>query len=193
MGKIVVINHLTLDGVMQAPAAPDEDTRGGFEHGGWAVPNNDEVMGRVLGEGIAKGGPLLFGRRTYDQFYSYWPHQADNPFTEVLNDARKYVASRTLTEPLPWQNSTLLEGELSSAVAALKDEVDADIAILGSGELITSLRRHDLIDAYVLMIHPLLLGAGRHLFGDGIPAAELRLTDSVTNTKGVVIATYERS
>src|SRR5438128_2387370 len=108
MGNVVVTNHLTLDGVMQAPGRPDEDPRGGFEHGGWAVPNNDAVMGRVMGEGMARGGSLLLGRRTYEAFYAFWPHQKDNPFTDVLNDVQKYVASTTLSEPLPWANSTLL-------------------------------------------------------------------------------------
>jgi dihydrofolate reductase len=112
MSKIVVTNHLTLDGVMQAPAGPDEDRRGGFEHGGWATPNNDEVMGRVMGEGMSQGGALLLGRWTYEAFYAFWPHQKDNPYTEVLNNSQKYVASTTLTEPLPWMNSTLLEGDL---------------------------------------------------------------------------------
>jgi dihydrofolate reductase len=193
MGQIVVINHVTLDGVMQAPASTDEDPRGGFAHGGWAVADNDEVMGRVLAQGMAKGGPLLFGRRTYEQFYSYWPHQSENPFTEVLNRARKYVVSTTLSEPLPWQNSVLLRGELRQAVEEIKGEGDADIGILGSGELIHSLREHDLIDTYLLMIHPLLLGSGRRLFREPARAAPLRLVDSVTTTKGVVIATYERA
>ena len=111
MGRVVVNNSLTLDGVMQAPGRPDEDLRGGFEHGGWAQPYFDPVMASVAAEGIAKGGSLLFGRRTYEDFAAFWPNQSeDNPFTTVLNDFRKYVASRTLREPLPWNNSTLLEG-----------------------------------------------------------------------------------
>jgi dihydrofolate reductase len=188
--KIVVINHMTLDGVMQAPGSPDEDRRDGFEHGGWAVPNNDEVMGRVMGEGMAEGGPLLLGRRTYEAFYAYWPKQTDNPYTEVLNRVQKYVASTTLTEPLPWSNSTLLQGDAAKAVAELKEQPGKDIGVLGSGELIQSLRRHDLVDTYVLMIHPIVLGTGRRLFPHGSPLATLRLADSVTTTTGVVIATY---
>jgi dihydrofolate reductase len=105
MGKLVVVNHVTLDGVMQAPAGPNEDTRGGFAHGGWAVAGNDEVMGRKMAEGMAKEGALLFGRRTYEQFYRVWPDRAENPYTETLNNTPKYVASRSLTEPLPWSNS----------------------------------------------------------------------------------------
>jgi dihydrofolate reductase len=193
MARVVVTNHVTLDGVMQAPGRPDEDLRGGFEHGGWAIPNNDEVMGRVMGEGMAKGGPLLLGRRTYEAFYDFWPNQTDNPFTEVLNNVQKYVASTTLTEPLPWSNSTLLKGDVAEAVAKLREQPGKDIGVLGSGELIQSLMRHDLIDEYVLMIHPLVLGSGRRLFTDGSPFATLRLVDSVTTTTGVVIATYQQA
>ena len=191
MSEVIVIEHLTLDGVMQAPGRQDEDLRGGFNHGGWAVPNNDEVMGRAMGEGMAQGGPLLLGRRTYEDFYSFWPKQKDNPFTEVLNDTQKYVASTTLTEPLPWSNSTLLKGDAAQAVAKLKEQTGRDIGVLGSGELVQSLMRNHLVDKYVLMIHPLVLGAGRRLFPDGSPFATLRLINSVTTTKGVVIATYE--
>ena len=189
MREISVTEHLTLDGVMQAPGRPDEDTRGGFQHGGWAIPNNDEIMARVMGEGMAKGGPLLFGRRTYEDFYGFWPHQKDNPFTDVLNDVEKFVASRTLTEPLPWDNSTLLKGDAADAVKELKEQPGKDIGVLGSGELVQSLIRHQLVDQYLLMIHPLVLGSGRRLFPDGVHSS-LRLVDSVTTTTGVVIATY---
>ena len=187
----IVANHETLDGVMQAPGLPDEDPRGGFEHGGWAIRGNDEVMGRVMGEGMAGAGQLLLGRRTYEAFHAFWPHQTDNPYTEVLNNTQKYVASTTLTEPLPWMNSTLLEGDLGEAVAQVKEQSDKDIVVLGSGELIQSLRRHDLIDEYLLLIHPLVLGSGRRLFPEGSPFAGLRLTDSVTTTTGVLIARYQ--
>ena len=190
MSRIVVVNNVTLDGVMQAPGRPDEDRRGGFEHGGWALPYGDEVMARAMGERMAAGGVLLLGRRTYEDFYGYWPKQADNPFTEVLDERRKYVASTTLSEPLPWRNSTLLHGDAAEAVAALKEQGDEDIGVLGSGELIRSLMRRNLIDEYVLLIHPLVLGTGRRLFGDGSPHTALRLVDSITTTTGVVIATY---
>jgi dihydrofolate reductase len=191
MRKLTVTNNLSLDGVMQAPGRPDEDTRGGFDRGGWALPYNDEVMGRVMGEGMAQTGALLLGRRTYEDFASYWPNQKDNPFTDVLDNIQKYVASTTLTQPLPWKNSTLLQGDAADAVASLKEQPGPDIAILGSGELIQSLRSRNLIDEYVLLIHPLLLGSGRRLFPDGAPPSELRLTNSVTTTTGVVIATYQ--
>jgi dihydrofolate reductase len=196
MGKVIVLNHVTLDGVMQAPGAPDEDTRGGFERGGWALPGNDEVMGQKMAEGMAagtsKGGALLLGRRTYESFCKTWPNRTDNPFTEVLNNTIKYVASRTLREPLPWSNSILLGGDAAEAVAKLKEQPIGDLMIMGSGELIGSLRATGLIDRYLLMIHPLVLGSGRRLFPDGARAA-LRLTDSVTTTTGVVIASYEVS
>jgi dihydrofolate reductase len=189
MARLTVINHLTLDGVMQAPGRPDEDTRGGFEHGGWAASRNDEVMGRVMGERMT-GGPLLLGRRTYEQFYEYWPKQTDSPFSDALANVQKHVASTTLAEPLPWTNSTLVSGDVPDAVRRLKADADSDIVVMGSGELIRSLMPHDLIDEWVLMIHPLVLGAGGRLFEDGRGLGELRLVDSVATTTGVVIATY---
>jgi len=188
--KVVVFTSLTLDGVMQAPGRPDEDPRDGFEHGGWAAPYNDPVMGAVAAEGMANAGPLLLGRRTYEDFFSFWPHQTDNPFTEVLDNALKYVASTTLEEPLPWRNSTLLEGDAVEAVAGLKRQPGKDLVVLGSGDLVQSLRRRNLVDEYVLLIHPLVLGSGRRLFPDGGASAALRLVDTKTTTTGVVIATY---
>jgi len=190
MGRVVVTNHLTLDGVMQSPAAPDEDARGGFEHGGWAAADNDEVMARKMGEGMARDGALLLGRRTYEHFAAVWPHRKDNPYTEVLNNTEKYVASTTLREPLPWMNSSLLEGDAADAVARLKEQPGKDFGILGSGELIESLRARNLIDEYVLLIHPVVVGSGRRLFPDGGAFSALRLVDTVTTTTGVVIATY---
>ena len=128
MSRIVVTDHISLDGVMQSPAAPEEDTREGFEHGGWAAPYGDEVMGAVMAEGMAKPGSLLLGRRTYEHFAAFWPHQTEpNPYTDVLNRTQKYVASRTLEEPLPWENSTLLEGDVPEAVARLKEEQEHDL------------------------------------------------------------------
>jgi dihydrofolate reductase len=191
MSKITAFVSVTLDGVMQAPGRPDEDRRGDFTHGGWAAPYADEVMGRVAGEGMATTGGILLGRRTYQDFYGYWPRQTDNPFTDVLNHTQKYVASTTLTEPLPWSNSTLLTGDVPQAVAKHKEEPGTAIVILGSGALIQSLMRDNLIDMYTLLIHPLVLGSGRRLFTDGSPPASLRLVDSKTTTTGVIIATYQ--
>lgn len=193
MRRIIVMNHLTLDGVMQGPGRPDEDVRGGFEHGGWAISGNDEVMAKAMGAVMANVGPLLLGRRTYEDFYGYWPRQKDNPFAESLTKRPKYVASRTLTEPLPWQNSTLLGGGAVAAVAELKREAGKDIAIFGSGRLVQSLMPHGLIDEYVLLIYPLVLGTGHRMFSEGGQKLGLRLVDSVTTTKGVVVATYHPS
>jgi dihydrofolate reductase len=191
MARVVVFNSVTLDGVMQAPGRPDEDRRDGFEHGGWAVPYADPVIGSVAAEGMSKqGGGLLLGRRTYEDFFKVWPGRTDNPFTAILDDARKYVASRTLEAPLPWQNSTLLEGDVGDAVAGLKRDVEGDLTILGSGELIQALMAANLIDEYILFIHPLVLGSGRRLFRDGGNGATLRLIDSKPSTTGVLIATY---
>jgi dihydrofolate reductase len=189
MSNVVVLNHLTLDGVMQAPGRPDEDNRGGFAHGGWARPRGDSV-GAALG-GIGEVGGLLFGRRTYEDFFAFWPNQTNNPFTAVLTTTQKYVASTTLAEPLPWINSTMLTGDAAAAVATLKQQLDKDLLIMGSGELIQSLMRRNLVDQYVLLIHPLVLGTGRRLFVEGSPTAALRLVDTKTTATGVVIATYE--
>ena len=190
MSRLVVNENLTLDGVMQSPAAPDEDRRGGFEDGGWAPPYFDQVMGDWAAEGMAKGGAMLFGRRTFEQFASFWSTQPDdNPFAAVLNNRQKYVASTTLEEPLSWSNSTLLQGDAMEAVAELKEQPD-DLVVLGSGELVQSLMRANLVDEYVLLIHPLVLGTGRRLFSDGGSSADLRLVDTKTTTTGVVIATY---
>jgi dihydrofolate reductase len=189
MSRVVVVNNLTLDGVMQAPGRPDEDTRGGFEHGGWAVPY--DAMGSMMGERGSRTEALLLGRRTYEDFAAFWPKQGDNPFTEVLNNIQKYVASTSLKEPLPWSNSTLLKGDAAEAVVGLREQPGGDLVILGSGELVRSLMRHNLVDEYVLLIHPLVLGSGGRLFPDGGPAAALRLVDTKSTPTGVVIATYE--
>jgi dihydrofolate reductase len=190
MSKVIVSVSLTLDGVMQAPGRPDEDTRGGFKYGGWALPYFDPIMASAAGEGMARMPALLFGRRTYEDFYSVWPKRSDNPFTDVLNNSQKNVASTTLKEPLLWMNSTLLKGDAASAVAALKEQLDKDLVILGSGILIQSLMKHNLIDEYALSIHPLVLGSGSRLFPEGSPFAALKLIDTKTTTTGVVIATY---
>ena len=191
MRKVVAVVSLTLDGVMQAPGRKDEDTRGGFEHGGWAGPYFDPVMMKTMGEGMAEGGPMLFGRRTYEDFYKVWPARKDNPFSKVLDEGQKYVASRTLQEPLPWQNSTLLPGEAAQSVARLKEQPGKDIVVLGSGDLLQTLMRSGLVDHFLLSIHPLVLGRGRRLFNDDDARRAYRLVRSVPTTTGVVIAGYE--
>lgn len=190
MAKVRVVNALTLDGVMQAPARADEDTRGGFVHGGWAAGYQDPVVAARMGAMMANArGSLLLGRRTYQDFYSVWPKRTDNPYTGHLNRATKYVASQTLEEPLPWQNSILLEGEAGDTVGALKQQHDGDLTILGSGELVRSLAERDLIDEYVLTIAPIVLGSGRRLFGQG-RTTRLQLVDGLVGPTGVILATY---
>jgi dihydrofolate reductase len=193
MGKIVVFENLTLDGVMQAPARPDEDRRGGFRHGGWATPYADPGLGsKIVGESMTQSGALLLGRRTYEDFYAVWHGRTDgNPFTPVLDNSPKYVASTTLKEPLVWMNSTLLKGDVPGAVAELRAQPGKDIVVLGSGELAQTLMQHNLVDRYLLLIHPLILGSGRRLFADGSALATLRLIDTETTTTGVLIASYQ--
>ena len=181
MGRIVAVESVTLDGVMQAPGRADEDGRGGFVHGGWAAPYADADLGRVMGEHMAHRGAMLLGHRTYDDFASYWPSRTDNPFTPVLNARPKYVVSRSRRGDLSWENSTLLTGEAHETVARL--ETEDDLTVLGSGELVRSLARHGLVDEYLLLIHPLVLGTGRRLFADGA-TARLRLVGSVPTSKG---------
>ena len=191
MRKVIVTTNVTLDGVMQAPGRADEDTRGGFSSGGWALRYDDQVKAAAMGRGMAESGAMLLGRRTYEDFYRVWPHRRDNPFTPYLNGVQKYVASNTLADPLPWQNSTLLHGDAADAVTALKRQPGGDLAVIGSGELAASLARRSLVDEYVLLIHPLVLGSGRRLFPDGALPAYLRLADSLTTSTGVIIATYQ--
>ena len=191
MSKVVLFISLTADGVMQAPGRPDEDRRGGFAHGGWATPYADSILGSVAGGSMGTSGALLLGRRTYEDFYSVWPNRPKpNPFTDLLNNIQKYVASTTLKQPLPWSNSTLLSGDAATAVARLRDQPGKDLVILGSGELAQSLMRRHLIDTFVLLVHPLVLGTGRRLFREDGPNIKLRQVETKTTTTGVVITTY---
>jgi dihydrofolate reductase len=194
MGRIVVMNHVTLDGVMQGPGRADEDTRDGFTQGGWASRSitPDDATGKTMGERMAAGGGLagwLFGRRTYEDLLATW-NARGGPFRDALNNTPKYVASTAASGPLPWPNSTLLRGDTVAAVRALKAQAGGVLGIMGSGVLIGSLMAADLIDEYLLMIHPLVLGAGRRLFPAGVHVP-LRLTGSVSTAAGVVVATYE--
>lgn len=191
MRNISATLSISMDGVIQAPGRSDEDIRGGFDRGGWAVPYNDEIMAQRMAAGMASSGVMLFGRRTYEDFYGYWPRQTDNPFTPYLNQATKYVVSSTLSEPLPWQNSILLLGDPAASVAELKAEPGPDLGVVGSAKLVRSLLAANLIDRYVLLIHPLVLGQGHRLFDEQGPGVDFELVDSVTTTKGVIIATYE--
>jgi dihydrofolate reductase len=192
MGRVIVIDHLTLDGVMQSPGHPDEDPRDGFQHGGWASRNQDPVMQQVMGAHMTDSWSLLAGRTTYQRFADFWPKQPPNPFTDALNQVQKYVASTTLTEPLPWQNSTLLDGDARDAVAKLKQDVPENLVVFGSGVLVQSLLPRHLVDELVLFIYPLVLGQGRRLFPASTPALPaFRLTGCATTTGGVVMAEYE--
>ena len=193
MSKLTVFTILTLDGVMQAPARPDEDTRGGFTHGGWAIPYADAITGSMAGQSMTSPGGILLGRRTYEDFFAVWPKRKDNPFTDALNNRQKYVVSRTLKEPLAWVNSTLLKGDAVEAVARLKSQDQKELIVLGSGELVQALMRGNLVDEYVLLIHPLILGSGRRLFADGGSMQNMRLVESKVSTTGVVVGTYRPS
>jgi dihydrofolate reductase len=190
--RLVVINHVTLDGVMQAPGRPDEDTRNGFAHGGWAVPGNDAAMGPWMARRMGRpDGALLFGRRSYEDILRSWNSQPDNPFVEPLNSTQKYVASSKPSTPLRWPNSILLVGDVPAEVAKLKERPGGNLVIMGSGMLIHSLLPRRLIDEFMLMIHPLVLGTGLRLFPDHGTMAQLRLTSSTPTPTGVNLATYE--
>ena len=193
MRSITVTMWVTLDGVVQGLGRSDEDTRGGFTHGGWGQRYNDEVMGREMAKAMAKPGDMLFGRRTWQDFITAWGRRTDgNPFTTQMNAATKYVVSRTLEDAGAWPNSILLRGDAASAVAELKAEPGGDLGIIGSASLVRSLHAAGLIDRYTLLIHPLTLGSGARLFEGPAPLTEFELTGSVATTKGVIIAQYSR-
>lgn len=189
MASLIAFTSLTLDGVLQAPGRPDEDPRGGFEFGGWAIPYRDEVLGAVLASGMSGESALLLGRRTYQDFHAVWPKRKDSPFSAILDTMTKYVVSTTLRAPLPWQNSALIPGD-GASLARLKRESARDLVVLGSGELLRTLMRQGLVDRYVLLVHPLVLGTGRRLFPDPGPRTVLELVDSQVTPKGVVVVTY---
>ncbi|MGV9712815.1 dihydrofolate reductase family protein [Gordonia sp. NPDC003424] len=190
---ITATEFVTLDGVIQGLGRPDEDTRGGFTQGGWGPPYNDDVMGRELGKGMAREGDLLLGRRTWDDFAVQWGQATDdNPFSALMNAATKYVVSRTLTDAAAWQNSVLLRGDAAETVAGLKATPGPDLSILGSAAMVRALHAAELIDRYTLLIHPLTLGAGARLFDGPAPRVDFELIETVTTTKGVIIAHYGR-
>lgn len=190
--KLVVNEFLTLDGVMQAPGAADEDRSGGFEHGGWQLSYFDDVFARAVVGGMAEAGGFVFGRKTWETFAAYWPTAPaeEQEVAEPLNNLPKYVASRTLREPLAWNNSTLIPGDVVEGVGQLKQQSGKDLHLIGSGDLAQTLIGNDLVDEYRLMIHPLVLGSGKRLFRDGNARRLLALVESTTSTTGVLIATY---
>jgi dihydrofolate reductase len=196
MRKLIVQVWMTLDGVAQAPGARDEDTRGGFEYGGWSLPYFEDVSMKWVVKNLTEAGGFLLGRRTYEGFASHWPKASDDeqPLAVPLNAKPKYVASTTLTEPLDWHNSTLLQGGVPDAVAALKREDDDDLLAIGSVKLVQTLIEYDLVDEFRLMIDPVVLGRGRRLFRDDDGARKtLRLVDGQITTAGAILATYAPS
>lgn len=188
MRKIVVLTFVTLDGVMQGPGGPTEDTSGGFAHGGWTVPYFDEALGETMGEQMGRPFDLLLGRKTFDIFASYWPRQSENPFEEVT----KYVVSNTLTEH-SWQKSVFLAGDVVEKIRALKQEAGPDLQVHGSGLLIQTLLKHDLVDQLWLKIFPVTVGAGKRLFGEGVIPAAFTLSETKVSPSGVIIASYKRA
>ncbi len=193
MRKLIVLSFITLDGVMQAPGGPEEDPTGGFKYGGWIVGYWDDFLGGVMNEQMAKPFDLLLGRKTYEIFAAYWPYaKSDDPIAGRLNSAKKYVVSTTL-EKLEWSNSTLVKGDIVQEIKKLKQQDGPELQVHGSGKLIQTLMKHDLIDEFRLKIFPVTFGIGKRLFDDGTIPAGFKLVDSKTSTTGVIVATYERA
>lgn len=192
MRKLIVGTFVSLDGVMQGPGGPEEDPTDGFAHGGWSVSYWDDLMGQVMDEATAGPYELLLGRKTYEIFAAHWPYVSDDPMADKLNSIPKHVASRTL-DAVEWNNSNLIAGDVAEYVAGLKDETGPEIQVHGSWDLIQTLLRHDLVDEYRVWIFPVLIGAGKRLFGDGTTPSGLRLVDTKISSTGVAIATYERA
>jgi len=189
MGELVITTFMTLDGVMQAPGGRDEDREEGFDHGGWQAPVSDPQSGERMLQEFQSWDAYLLGRRTYDIFAGFWPHQEDGPFTRVVNGLPRYVASRTLTRA-DWAGTTILDGDVPRQVAEIKERHER-IGLWGSADLVQTLLRHDLVDEYRLWIFPLVLGSGKRLFSKGTIPSGLRLADSRVSTTGVFIGTYE--
>jgi len=191
MRKVIVNTFLTLDGVMQGPGLPDEDREGGFERGGWQMPYFDEVAASVVQDGMTSPGGFLLGRKTYEIFAEFWPNAPDDdPGAAMMNAIPKFVASTTLEEPLAWNNSTLLKGDIAEAVNKLKQQPGKNLDVIGSGGFAQTLMHLDLVDEYQLMIHPIVLGSGKRLFDGGLPIRTLELVDTKTTSTGVVILIY---
>lgn len=187
--RVVVMNHVSLDGVMQGPGRKDEDTRGGFDRGGWAAPESDPAMAKAMGAVMGGEFSWLFGRRSYDDMLGHWNREG-GPFKGGLNGRTKYVASSNSELVLHWPNSTLLSGDVPGAIAELRARPGGSLVIMGSGQLIRSLLPHGLVDRMLLMIHPVILGAGQRLFPDSGALHRLELLDSTTTSSGIVLASY---
>ncbi len=190
MRKIIVIEFITIDGVMQAPGGPGEDTSGGFKYGGWTVPYFDEFSGKIMGEQMKQPSDLLLGRKTFEIFASYWPqHASDWP---GINEAAKYVVSNTLTKH-DWKNSIFIRGDVVEEIKKLKNQDGPDLKVWGSSKLVQTLLQYDLVDELWLKTFPITLGSGKRLFAEGTIPAAFKLTDSKVSPSGVIIANYERA
>lgn len=186
-----MLSFVTLDGVMQAPGGPDEDTSGNFKHGGWSVGYWDDFMGQVMTEQMGHPYDLLLGRKTYEIFAAYWPKAKDVPGADGLNKARKYVVSR-MARKLDWNNSVVVTGNVPEEIKKLKGQNGPELQVHGSSNLIQTLLKHDLVDEFLLKIFPVTIGHGKRLFGDGTMPAGFKLLESKSSTKGVIVATYGR-
>jgi dihydrofolate reductase len=190
--KIVAVEHLTLDGVYQAPARADEDTRGGFKHGGWSEGDHDPELQEAVGQYMGGGWALLAGRTTYEDLYEGWHvRQPSSPMTKALTDVQKFVVTRSRDYSPAWDNSTVLAGDAAQTVAKLKAEIGKPLIIFGSGELVRSLMPGQLVDDFLLMIHPIVVGQGRRLFDAALPLTKFRMTKKLITSSGVIVATYQ--
>ena len=190
MRNLIVLEHISLDGVIQAPGGPDEDTSGGFAHGGWIAPYSDAILGTALRKQMNKPFDLLVGRTTFEIWEPYWPQHAD--LWPGVNEATKYVASNTRTSS-QWQPSVFLNGNIPEKVADIKQQPGPDLNVWGSANLLQTLIRHDLVDAFWLMIYPITLGGGKRLFADGMIPAAFKVTESTVTPNGVIVVNYERA
>lgn len=190
MRKVIVLEHISIDGVIQGPGGPDEDTSGGFKYGGWITPYSDEILGTLLRRQMNMPFDLLLGRKTFDIWAPYWPKHADA--WPGVNTATKYVASNTMTSS-EWQPSVFLNGDIAEKVAKIKQQQGSDLHVWGSGNLIQTLIKHDLVDTFWLMIYPITLGVGKRLFANGTIPAAFEVTESKVSSSGVIIVNYERA
>lgn len=190
MRRVIVLEHITLDGVLQAPGGPDEDTSGGFTFGGWIAPYSDPVLGTLLRRQMNLPFDLLIGRKTFEIWEPYWPHHAD--VWPGVNAATKYVASNTMTSS-EWQPTVFLNGDIAAKVAEIKQRQGPDLHVWGSSDLLQTLMKHDLVDTFWLMIYPITLGVGKRLFADGTIPAALKVTESEVTLNGVIVVNYERA
>jgi dihydrofolate reductase len=192
MRKLIVQEWISLDGVVQAPGSPNEDKSGGFKHGGWHLPYFDDMSRNWVVKNLSEAGGYLFGRRTYENFAGHWPKASaeEQVLAQPLNTKRKYVVSTTLKDPLAWENSTVVKGDIAAVVSALKQEDGGNLLVIGSAKLVQSLIEHDLVDEFRMMVDPLVVGGGKRIFGNDGTLRPLRLVDGRVTTTGAILATY---